>query len=126
MEKRGLGDRLLTGGGIIPAEDMDALSKRGVGRLFGPGTSTQDIAGYIRDWFGDPQGGTKDGARRRVAVVKTPRSSGRSAKVMTGKTNPKRVTKKPVKKAGARASVRPGATSRGSRSRRVSTKKRSR
>ena len=59
MEKRGLGDRLLTGGGIIPPEDMDALARMGVGRLFGPGTSTQDIAVYIRDWFGKAHGDDK-------------------------------------------------------------------
>jgi methylmalonyl-CoA mutase C-terminal domain/subunit len=51
MKKRGVGDKLLTGGGIIPAEDMESLAKRGVGRLFGPGSSTQDIAHYIREWF---------------------------------------------------------------------------
>ncbi len=51
MRRRGLGDRLLTGGGIIPPEDMEALARRGVGRLFGPGTSTQDIGEYIREWF---------------------------------------------------------------------------
>jgi len=51
MKKRGVGDKLLTGGGIIPAEDMETLAKRGVGKLFGPGSSTQDIARYIREWF---------------------------------------------------------------------------
>ena len=51
MRERGIADRLLTGGGIIPPEDMDSLAKLGVGRLFGPGASTQDIAAYIREWF---------------------------------------------------------------------------
>ena len=51
MKERGIGDKLLTGGGIIPAEDMAALAHKGVGRLFGPGSSTQDIAVYIREWF---------------------------------------------------------------------------
>jgi methylmalonyl-CoA mutase C-terminal domain/subunit len=51
MRGRGIGDKLLTGGGIIPPEDMDTLAKQGVGRLFGPGSSTQDIAVYIREWF---------------------------------------------------------------------------
>ena len=51
MKRQGLGDRLLTGGGIVPSGDMEALSKLGVGRLFGPGTSTQDIVAYIRGWF---------------------------------------------------------------------------
>src|SRR5688572_6028365 len=53
MKERGIGDRLLTGGGIIPPEDMASLAGMGVGRLFGPGTSTQDIAVYIRDWFAE-------------------------------------------------------------------------
>jgi len=51
MNQHGIGDRLLTGGGIIPAEDMEALKAIGVGRLFGPGSSTQDIVAYIREWF---------------------------------------------------------------------------
>ena len=50
MVERGVGDKLLTGGGIIPAEDMETLAQQGVGRLFGPGSSTQEIAAYIRSW----------------------------------------------------------------------------
>lgn len=50
MKEKGLTDVLLTGGGIIPEEDMMALSGLGVGKLFPPGTSTQDIAVYIREW----------------------------------------------------------------------------
>src|SRR5262249_62410392 len=50
MRARGIGDRLLTGGGIIPPEDMETLASQGVGRLFGPGTSTRDIAAYIHEW----------------------------------------------------------------------------
>lgn len=49
MKKSGLGDVLLTGGGIIPDEDRKALEKLGVGRLFGPGTHTKDLVDYIRD-----------------------------------------------------------------------------
>src|SRR5439155_2854339 len=44
MRERGIGEKLVTGGGIIPAEDMESLSRKGVGKLFGPGSSTQDIA----------------------------------------------------------------------------------
>jgi methylmalonyl-CoA mutase C-terminal domain/subunit len=51
MRERGIGDKLLTGGGIIPPEDMDALKALGVGTLFGPGSSTQDIVAYVREWF---------------------------------------------------------------------------
>jgi len=50
MRERGIGDRLLTGGGIIPAEDMDALRARGIGQLFGPGTPTSDLITYITSW----------------------------------------------------------------------------
>ena len=50
MKEKGLDDVLLTGGGIIPEEDMKALNEKGVGRLFAPGTSTSEIAGYIKDW----------------------------------------------------------------------------
>jgi len=46
----GRGDILLTGGGIIPAEDMEALRAIGVGKLFGPGTVTGDLVAYIREW----------------------------------------------------------------------------
>jgi methylmalonyl-CoA mutase C-terminal domain/subunit len=43
-------DILLTGGGIIPAEDLEALAAGGVGKLFGPGTATGDLVAYIREW----------------------------------------------------------------------------
>lgn len=48
---QGRADVLLTGGGIIPKEDMETLQAQGVARLFGPGTSTQDLVKYIREWF---------------------------------------------------------------------------
>jgi methylmalonyl-CoA mutase, C-terminal domain len=38
---------LLTGGGIIPQEDMDSLKAAGFGKLFGPGTTTKEIADYV-------------------------------------------------------------------------------
>lgn len=44
-------DILVTGGGIIPREDMDALEARGTGRLFGPGTPTSELVEYIHNWF---------------------------------------------------------------------------
>ena len=47
----GRDDILITGGGIIPKEDMDALEQQGVGKLFGPGTSTVDLVAFIKDWF---------------------------------------------------------------------------
>jgi methylmalonyl-CoA mutase C-terminal domain/subunit len=50
MKEKGMNDVLLTGGGIIPEDDMKVLNGMGVGRLFAPGTTTSDIAGYIKDW----------------------------------------------------------------------------
>jgi methylmalonyl-CoA mutase C-terminal domain/subunit len=44
---------LLTGGGIIPEEDMRVLETRGIGKLFGPGTTTGAAVQYIRDWFAE-------------------------------------------------------------------------
>ena len=50
LDDAGRRDVLLTGGGIIPPEDMSALEQQGVGRLFGPGTPTADLIKYIQDW----------------------------------------------------------------------------
>jgi methylmalonyl-CoA mutase C-terminal domain/subunit len=50
LRDAGADDVLLTGGGIIPEEDMEALQERGVGRLFGPGTPTGEAVAYIREW----------------------------------------------------------------------------
>ena len=44
---------LLTGGGIIPEEDIRALREQGIGPLFGPGTTTREAVEYIRDWFAE-------------------------------------------------------------------------
>ncbi len=48
MENSGLGDRLLTGGGIIPTKDQEKLKELGVGKVFGPGDDLQEIVEYIR------------------------------------------------------------------------------
>lgn len=50
MKQKEMNDVLLTGGGIIPEDDMKTLNDMGVGKLFAPGTSTVDIAGYITNW----------------------------------------------------------------------------
>lgn len=50
MDEKGLTDVLLTGGGIIPEEDIIELKKLGVGELFTPGTPTTAIADYIKSW----------------------------------------------------------------------------
>ncbi len=51
LTEQGREDILVTGGGIIPKEDMESLHRLGIGRLFGPGTATTDLIGYIKEWF---------------------------------------------------------------------------
>lgn len=51
LKKEGRNDILLTGGGIIPEEDMADLEKTGVGKLFGPGSPTSDMIEYINSWY---------------------------------------------------------------------------
>ena len=50
MDQNGLDDVLLTGGGIIAEKDKEALTKLGVGKLFGPGTPVQKTVDYITNW----------------------------------------------------------------------------
>ena len=50
LAERDATDIIVFGGGIIPAEDMEALRARGIGRLFGPGTPTSDLVSYITSW----------------------------------------------------------------------------
>lgn len=50
MNEKGLDDVLLTGGGIIPEEDIKKLKDIGIGELFTPGASTKNIAEYIKEW----------------------------------------------------------------------------
>jgi methylmalonyl-CoA mutase C-terminal domain/subunit len=50
MKEKGMNDVLLTGGGIIPDDDMQQLNAQGVGKLFAPGTTTTEISSYIKNW----------------------------------------------------------------------------
>jgi methylmalonyl-CoA mutase, C-terminal domain len=50
LARAGASDVLITGGGIIPAEDVEALQAQGIGQLFGPGTSTAAAVDYVRGW----------------------------------------------------------------------------
>ncbi len=53
MKQKGVDDILLTGGGIIPEDDLNQLKQLGVGELFTPGSSTQAIAQYINKWVAE-------------------------------------------------------------------------
>lgn len=50
LVEQGRGDILVTGGGIIPAEDAAELTAQGIGRLFGPGTPTSELVDYVNEW----------------------------------------------------------------------------
>jgi len=50
LDAQGRKDILLTGGGILPAEDVTELERQGTGKLFGPGTPTSDLVEYIQGW----------------------------------------------------------------------------
>jgi methylmalonyl-CoA mutase C-terminal domain/subunit len=39
---------LVIGGGIIPDEDVPGLKAAGIDEIFGPGTTTEEIIGYIQ------------------------------------------------------------------------------
>ncbi|HYW09861.1 MAG TPA: cobalamin B12-binding domain-containing protein [Longimicrobium sp.] len=53
LAEEGVEHVLLTGGGIIPEEDMRALEGQGIGKLFGPGTPTTAAVTYVRSWFAE-------------------------------------------------------------------------
>jgi methylmalonyl-CoA mutase C-terminal domain/subunit len=56
MKEEGVENVLLTGGGIIPEEDMNILRDMGVGELFSPGTPTTEIADYIKEFVAKKSG----------------------------------------------------------------------
>ena len=53
LNNEGISDILVTEGGIIPEEDMNELSKLGVGKLFAPGSSIEESKSYIENWVKD-------------------------------------------------------------------------
>ncbi len=56
VQDQGRDDILITGGGIIPREDIESLQALGVGKLFGPGTPTTELIDYIKEWFAAREG----------------------------------------------------------------------
>jgi methylmalonyl-CoA mutase C-terminal domain/subunit len=49
LREKGMEDVLVVGGGIIPDDDVPALKQAGIAEVFGPGTSTADIVGFIEE-----------------------------------------------------------------------------
>ncbi len=48
LRRRGGGDIVVFGGGIVPEPDVPTLSAAGVAQVFTPGASTQDIIAWVR------------------------------------------------------------------------------
>ena len=46
----GLDDVLVVAGGIIPEQNIQAVRAMGAAAVFGPGTNTNDIVAFIRNW----------------------------------------------------------------------------
>lgn len=49
LKERGIEDKTVFGGGIIPKEDIESLKEKGVKAVFEPGASTEEITGWIRE-----------------------------------------------------------------------------
>jgi len=49
LREKGMGDVVLFGGGIIPDDDIPKLMKKGVDRVFTPGTPIQQIVDYVEE-----------------------------------------------------------------------------
>jgi methylmalonyl-CoA mutase C-terminal domain/subunit len=47
LEAKGAGDVVVFGGGIIPRDDLEALAKIGVAKIFTPGATTQEIVDWV-------------------------------------------------------------------------------
>ena len=49
LREKKMGDVVLFGGGIIPDDDIPKLIKKGVDRVFTPGTPIQEIVDYVNE-----------------------------------------------------------------------------
>jgi len=49
LEKKGVNDVLVIGGGVIPEEDIPPLKEAGITEIFGPGTPLENIVKYIKE-----------------------------------------------------------------------------
>lgn len=49
LREKKMNDVVLFGGGIIPDEDISKLVKKGVDRMFTPGTPIQEIVDYVNE-----------------------------------------------------------------------------
>ena len=78
LKKKGAKDIIVTGGGIIPEEDMKKLEKKGVKKMFGPGTPTTEIVDWINK---NIKAKTKKTKTKKIKKAKKTRSVKKSKKL---------------------------------------------
>jgi methylmalonyl-CoA mutase C-terminal domain/subunit len=96
LKKRHARDIIVIGGGIIPQADMKKLEKKGIKKLFGPGTSTSEIVAWIQENTAEKQSAKRRRTKRSPAKMrKTATAKKRSLrKSIKQKKTPKRKTKR--------------------------------
>jgi len=75
LNKKGANDIMVIGGGIIPQDDIGKLEKKGVMKLFGPGTPTTEIVEWIRENVGGRTRMTKKRMEKKKKQVKKKKRS---------------------------------------------------
>ncbi len=80
LKKKGAKDIIVTGGGIIPEEDMKKLEKKGVKKMFGPGTPTTEIVDWINKNIKAKAKKTKTKKIKKTRSVKKSKKLGRPGK----------------------------------------------
>ena len=78
LKKKGAKAIIVTGGGIIPEEDMKKLEKKGVKKMFGPGTPTTEIVDWINK---NIKAKTKKTKTKKIKKAKKTRSVKKSKKL---------------------------------------------
>ena len=49
LKEKGLGDRLVVGGGVIPESDIPFLKEKGIKEIFKPGSKTEELINFIKE-----------------------------------------------------------------------------
>ena len=49
LKEKGLGDRLVVGGGVIPESDIPFLKEKGIKEIFTPGSKTEELINFIKE-----------------------------------------------------------------------------
>ena len=97
LKKRRAQDIVVIGGGIIPQDDIRKLEKRGVKKLFGPGTPTSEIIEWIKKNLRRKKRRVRKVIKEKKKTVKSVRTKQLSKKP-TAKKKKKMIKQKPRKR----------------------------